>query len=170
MSYPLWAGFRGVKWVAVITGNTGSVLLFPHASKFKTCELHASKNILQSWVQNNEGRANMPDTWFSAPPPCCRNSLWLLSTSADAISPCFKGCSGASREKGKLIKTLKILTLNGQKKLKTIKKLQPSTRWLQNVTLQWRFNEDFDSNLMFTLSALASWLASTRSSLTQQAS
>ena len=33
MSYPLWAGFTGVKWVAVIEGNTGSVRLSPHAIK-----------------------------------------------------------------------------------------------------------------------------------------
>lgn len=33
MSYPLWAGFTGVKWVAVIEGNTGSVRRSPHAIK-----------------------------------------------------------------------------------------------------------------------------------------
>lgn len=33
VSYPLWAGFTGVKWVAVIEGNTGSVRLSPHAIK-----------------------------------------------------------------------------------------------------------------------------------------
>lgn len=44
VSYPLWAGFTGVKWVAVIEGNTGSVRLSPPCHQnVKTCELHAPK-------------------------------------------------------------------------------------------------------------------------------
>lgn len=100
-SYPLWAGFTGVKWVAVIEGNTGSVRLSPHAIKnLKRVNSMLSKTQPAIESERKRRARKCRDTCVSAAPPGCRNSLWLLSTSADAISPCFRGCSGASRGTG----------------------------------------------------------------------